>query len=118
MDIKELQELNAGQLHQIFSLRQEIEKQKEEIKHLKELLVQAVPVISTVPMTDEEYIARVELAKLKQKSDSEILTYEEAKKVELYFKVIRTILSPKESEQPGNVKEYSTADLLSQIKDN
>lgn len=109
---KDFEQLCEQQINEIFSLRQEVEKQREEIKHLKDLLYNATPLISTdSKISDEEFISLNELKKLKQKSEQEPLTYEDAKKVELYFKVVREIRNPKEK-AGGKAKELSTEELL------
>lgn len=116
MKIKDLQALCDTQLSQIFELRQTIQSQTEEIKHLKDLLYNATPVISTdTSISDEEFIAINELKKLKGKSEQQELTFEDAKRVELYFKVIKAIRAPKEKQDDGQIKEFSTEDLLSEI---
>ena len=116
IDKKELQAICNAQIDQIFELKSEIEKQKQEILHLKDLLYNATPVISpTSTIADEEFIALNELKKLKYKSQQEDLTYEDAKRVELYFKVINTIKNPKQKEDELKPKKYSTEELLSQV---
>lgn len=116
--IDEIQQICDAQIAQIFSLRQEIEKYKKEIDHLKTLLYNATPLISTDnKMTDEEFIALNELKKLKFKSENEDLTYEDSKRVELYFKVLNAIRHPKEEKVKEPFKEVSTEDLLSQLSE-
>jgi len=117
--IDEIQELCDAQIAQIFSLRQEIEKYKKEIQSLKETLYNSSPLISKdTKITDEEFIALNELKKLKFKSEHEDLTYEDAKRVELFFKVLHSIRNPKEEKAKEPLKEVSTEELLSQLTEN
>ncbi len=114
--IDEIQELCDAQIAQIFSLRQEIEKYKKDIKELKQAFFNNTGMKSD--LTDEEFIAINELKKLKLKSETEDLTYEDAKRVELYFKVLNAIRLPKEDKTKEPLKELTTEDLLSQLSEN
>ena len=73
-------------------------KLEEENKQLLSLVEKTVPIISDKPVrpsldlgTDEEEIAKMEIYKLKQKSMNEKeLTLEEAKRLEIYTKIINS----------------------------
>lgn len=116
--IDEIQELCDAQIAQIFSLRQEIEKYKKEIEQLKQQRFSSTSLISSdSKLSDEEFIALNELKKLKYKSENEDLTYEDSKRVELYFKVLNAIRNPKEEKIKEPLKEVSTEELLSQLSE-
>lgn len=116
--IDEIQELCDAQISQIFSLRQEIERYKKENEQLKQKMFSSNPLISLdTKMSDEEYIAINELKKLKYKSETDDLTYEDSKRVELYFKVLNAIRNPKEDKIKEPLKEVSTEELLSQLSE-
>lgn len=116
--INEIQEICDAQIAQIFSLRQEIEKYKKEIESLKRQSISSSMISLETKISDEEFIAINELKKLKYKSESEDLTYEDSKRVELYFKVLNAIRYPKEDKIKEPLKEVSTEELLSQLTEN
>lgn len=89
---------------------------EEEIKHLKKLLEGAVPVISDRPQVDfsandEEAIAREQLFRLKQLSNEKELTLEEAKRVEIFSKIL-TAGKGKPKDINGNSRQPNEAELL------
>lgn len=113
-------ELKSYAAAQYKTLQQTMKKNKElqeEIEHLKKLVAGAVPIIkkdsdSNISVgTDSEEIAKIELRKLKERSYQEVLTLEEAKRVEIYTKILSTkadVLKPGERE----VKELDASSLL------
>jgi hypothetical protein len=103
------------------TLMQVMKKNKEltdEVEHLKKLVSGAVPIIrpDNSPISvgsDEEEIAKIELRKLKEKSmDSEPLMLEDAKKVEIYSKILSSKLK-KDDGKEREVKELEVSQLLS-----
>ena len=89
---------------------------QDEIKHLKKLLEGAVPVINDKPnvdfsANDEESIAREQLFLLKKISNDKELTMEEARKVEIYSKILS---APKNKSRDINVnsKQLEAGELL------
>jgi hypothetical protein len=106
------------------TLMQLMKKNKEltdEVEHLKKLVTGAMPIIkdnaSPVAVgTDEEEIARIELRKLKEKSmDSEPLMLEDAKKLEIYSKILNKQSKDKDDKE-REVKEIDSSQLLAIVE--
>lgn len=99
----------------LVELTKKNKKYEDEIKHLKKLLEGAVPVISNKPIdfsaNDEESIAREQLFRLKQISNEKELTLEEAKRVEIFTKILN---SPKDKSRTieAQSKNIDTSELL------
>ena len=91
---KQLQALkreNVAAMRTIEKLLKDLNKKKEEIEHLKEMLTQTVPVIKEAPKVDldisaEEEIAEVQLNKIRQAARDRTLTLEEARIYDLLVK--------------------------------
>jgi hypothetical protein len=91
---------------------------QDEVDHLKKLVTGAVPIISDGSKpdlsigSDEEEIAKMELRKLKMDSmGNEPLTLEQAKRVEIYSKILNSrIKTPPNNER--EVKELNSDALL------
>lgn len=102
------------------TLQQVMKKNKEltdEVEHLKKLVVNgAIPLLkkedSDLSMgSDSEEIAKIELRKLKERSYQEVLTLEEAKRVEIYTKILSS--KPEEKNKgEREVKELDASQLL------
>lgn len=119
-DISEVQAFAEAQHKTIVELTKKISKLEEEKLHLEKLLNKTVPIL-VEPQSNiiksgniedhEENICRMELKKLHDLSLERTLTLEEAKKVELYTKLLLALNNvPKRMEKP--VREFSTDDLL------
>jgi len=98
----------------ISNLKVELDRLKEEKQHIEKLLVNQNPELSLGPSLetdDEESICRMQLRLLKNVSMSRELTLEEAKRVEIYTKILNNKLN-----QPKTVvvktKSISNEDLL------
>lgn len=96
----------------LVELTKKNKKYEEEIKHLKKLLEGAVPVIaSNKPIefgaNDEESIAREQLFRLKQLSTEKELTLEEAKRVEIFVKILT---GPKDKMRTIEAKSKNLSD--------
>ena len=90
---------------------------QEEVMHLKALLDGAVPTFSpelgTIDQSskDEEIIAKLEIQKLRHHSMSRELTFEEARKLEIFTKVIAAS-NKGEKKEVFDTKSLSTQALL------
>lgn len=94
---------------------------QEEVDHLKKLVAGAVPIIKTEDSpiavgSDEEEIAKIELRKLREKAmDSESLMLEDAKKVEIYSKILNS-RNKGEDKKEREVKELDSSALLALVE--
>ncbi len=94
---------------------------QDEVDHLKKLVAGAVPIIkkddSPILMgTDEEEIAKIELRKLREKAmDPDCLMLEDAKKVEIYSKILSS-KSKKEDNKERDVQELDATALLALVE--
>ena len=117
-DLVELKDYCQAQYKTIVNQSKKINELESEVEHLKSLLSQTVPIIS--PETDvsllitknEESIAQMELKKLRDTSLSRELTMEEARKTEIYSKILQQVNANKKKKDPGT-KDKGTDELLS-----
>lgn len=90
-----------AQHNTIVSLTKKIQKLEEEKAHLEKLLSSSTPLVQSertssiiqsnsggILTDDEESICRMQLKKLRDKSLTDELTLEEAKRVEIYTKIL------------------------------
>lgn len=114
-NLEDLQAFAKAQQKTLIELTKKNKNYEDEIKHLKKLLEGAVPVINDRPVdfssNDEESIAREQLFLLKQISKEKELTMEEARKVEIYSKILST-LKGKPKDINGSSKQLSEGELL------
>ena len=93
----------------------------DEVEHLKKLVSGAVPIVRNEesPLSvgsDEEEIAKIELRKLREKAmDSESLMLEDAKKLEIYSKILSS-KSKKEDNKERDVQELDATALLALVE--
>lgn len=121
----ELQSFATAQYTTILDQSSKIKKLEDEVKHLKKLLESTAPLIGDSSKTsafidgeDEATICRTEIAKLRDISTQRELTYEEAKKVDMYAKLLITLHSQPKSKD-DKTKNMKEADLLliAEVKD-
>lgn len=89
-DIGELRQILGAQELNNKKLVEKLKEKDDEIKHLKTLLKDSVPVVGNIErieIQEEELIAEMQLQKLKNISQKRDLTLEEARKFEIYSKV-------------------------------
>lgn len=89
----------------------------EEVEHLKSLVAGAVPIIKSNKSSDLDVesdqmeIAKIEIRKLRDRSYEAVLTLEEAKRLEIYTKILSS--GPEKSKQgEREVKELDSNSLL------
>lgn len=126
-DLAELRVFSEAQQKTIIKLTKKNKELEEEITHLKKLLETTVPVISTESSpaisaekfltSDQEAICRMQLNRLKEVSYERELTLEEAKRVEIFSKIINVLEnSPKTIKV--ETKGIDSKDLMSLIEHN
>ena len=116
---KEFDDLKAfanAQQKTLIELTKKNKAYEDENKHLKKLLEGAVPVINDRPTVDfsandEESIAREQLFLLKQISKDKELSMEEARKVEIYSKIL-SAPKGKSRDINANSKQLEAGELL------
>jgi len=99
-DFASLQKYAEAQYKTILSLSRRVKVLEEENVELKDLLEKSTPVLNeekknfvayqVEASSDEEMIAKVQLARMKEISMDRELTLEEAKRVEIFTKILNT----------------------------
>jgi hypothetical protein len=97
-DISSLQKYAEAQYKTILSLSRKVKVLEEENVELKDLLEKSTPLLNeekknfvayqVEASSDEEMIAKVQLARMKEISMGRELTLEEAKRVEIFTKIL------------------------------
>jgi len=124
-DLAELRVFSEAQQKTIIKLSKKNKELEEEIVHLKKLLEGQTPLIQTSTQppsvgekfltSDQESICRMELNKLKQVSFERELTLEEAKRVDIYSKILNVLEnSPKTIKV--ETKSIPSQDLMSLVQ--
>lgn len=124
-DMAELRVFSEAQQKTILKLSKKNKELEEEVSHLKKLLESQTPLIQTdtsagLPAekfltSDQEAICRMELNKLKQNSFDRELTLEEAKRVDIYSKILNVLEnSPKTIKV--ETKSIPSQDLMSLVQ--
>ena len=127
-EVKTLSELRAfseAQQKTIVKISKKNKELENEIVHLKKLLESQTPIIKTEAenqsvgekflTSDQEAICRMELNKLKQVSFERELTLEEAKRVDIYSKILNVLEnSPKTIKV--ETKNASSQELISLVQ--
>lgn len=124
-DFKDYAELHlfAQSQHKLINdLSKKVVKLEEENKHLKYLLETTTDVVSKPKIVDlsepdEETISRIQLAKIKENAFNRELTFEEAKKVEVYSKILNTALQNKKKTIEVSAQSIDSADLMKMLED-
>ena len=110
---------NKAAMLTIDKLLKEANQKNEEIKHLQNLVANAVPVIKkesqliSVSVTPEEEIAQTQLERLRQAAKTRILTLEETRMFDLLVKNKRLVLDESTINLGKNqYRDVADADLL------
>lgn len=100
-DLAELRAFSEAQQKTIVKLSKKNKELEEEVAHLKKLLESSAPIVAVdnAPTfqadkfltTDQEAICRMQLNKLKEVSYERELTLEEAKRVEIFSKILNVL---------------------------
>lgn len=121
-DVIELQSYAEAQYNTIVKLSTENKNLKEEVTHLKKLLESTTPLIqqnTTVErliVSDEEAIAKIQLEKIRDLSLSRELTLEEAKRFEIFYKVLSSVRNTPKTIR-SDIKQLDEGQLLALIED-
>lgn len=116
-DFEDIRPYIESQFKTITVLTKENTSLKEEIKHLKSMLMDSVPIIGgqTAEITNEEQICLTEIKKLKDLTEIQVLTYEDTKKLDIFVKTLKLLREKTKKSQP-DVSGLSEKDLLSSIE--
>lgn len=117
--LKELRQYCNSQYAVINSLNKKIVMQEEEIKHLKELLTKSAAIVDDSSgslqiykdISDEQATCLMQIKILRDRSMSGELTFEEAKKLDIYTKLLMQLNSGEKSEE-NVTKSLSDEELL------
>lgn len=100
-------------------LVEKIQKQNEEIDHLKKLLDGVTPVIHEKSPNGLPYgqlLCEMEILRLEKIASGRALTMEEAKKFDIYNKNLLAIKKPKLEKEDDHKLEYDEKSLLEIVK--
>lgn len=123
-DLVELQAFAEQQHKTIVKLSKEIDEANRKVQHLEGLLKNISPEVGSSALSlstdpEEKQIAEVQLGRLNEVSKVRELTHEEAKKVELYSKILQTFHEKKQKViTADSIETKSTADLLRLVEPN
>lgn len=123
-DFKELAELKnyaEAQYNTIVELTKKKQHLENEVLHLKGLLESTAPLLPTENLveklitSDEEAIAKMQLSKLRDLSLTRELTLEEAKRFEIFYKVLNSLRSNSKTID-GKSKSLKDNELLALLE--
>lgn len=123
-DLKELQKYCDSQFATITELSKEIKKLEEENKSLKKILENSSQLLDKdertgsiiIVSSDSEAICVLQLTKLKTLGNERELTYEEAKKVDIYTKLLFEIREGNKDKADEKLKNLTDAELIKLVK--
>lgn len=121
-DYSELKLFSEAQHKTITDLSKKLIKLEEENRHLKSLLETTTDIVSKPKIVDlsepdEETIARVQLARLKDNSFNRELSLEECRKVETYSKILNILNQNKKKTIEVSAQAISNDDLMKMLED-
>lgn len=122
LEVKQLQAYSNAQANTIVELSKKLKIKEDEITHLKKLLEGSVPLVKEnsngvlkFEASDQEYICRTEINKLRDISRDRELSLEDCKKFDIYSKILKDLQNaPKTIEIQA--KKLSDAELLAVIE--
>jgi hypothetical protein len=122
--LKELRQYCNSQYSVILSLNKKIVQVEEENKHLKELLAKSTPILDNSSgqlevykdLTDELAVCIMQIKIMREKSLAGELTFEDAKKLDIYTKLLIQLKTGKKPEEAAT-KALSDEELLKLIND-
>ena len=120
-DYAKLQAYSNAQTNTIIELSKKLKGAQDEVTHLKKLLEGSVPLVKAEgsiadKADDREYICRTEISKLRDISRDRELNNEEARRFDIYCKILKELNLDTESKGESEAKKTSTADLLALVK--
>lgn len=118
--VAELRAFAEAQAKTITQLTQKLQKFEEENKQMLRLVEGVVPIVGSSNLelevgSDEEEIARVELRKLREHSMKRELMQEEARRVEIYAKIL---IQARQGNKPvdAKYKKIDSKELLALVE--
>jgi hypothetical protein len=118
----ELRTYSNEQYAVILALKEENDKLKTEVLHLKTLLIAATPLVPVEPVkievSPEQAICEIQINKLQEKAQSREMTLEETKRLEILIKSLYLIKekgSGAISAEYTNIPANTTLESLAQI---
>lgn len=121
-DMSSLQDFAEAQHRTIIELTKKLSDSEEKRKQVERMLGTNLPTTSNslikpgVFEDHEENICRMELKKLHDLSMERTLTLEEAKKVELYTKLLLALDIAARKKEPKDITDVSTDELLAIVE--
>ena len=112
--LAEMKAYSEAQTKTIIDLTKKLRSAEEQVKHLKMLVENTVPVTIDDGASDEEKISRQQLYYMKIKSEKEELTLEETKRVEIYTKILAQLKNNNKN-NTETTKDFKTEDLLALV---
>lgn len=118
--LAELRQYCNSQFQVITNLNKKIVQQEEEIKHLKELLTKSTAIMDDSngslqvykDVSDELATCLMQIKLLKEKSVGGELTFEDAKKLDIYTKLLLQINNGKGKEKEASTEKLTDEELL------
>ena len=116
-DFAELEAYSRAQYLTIVDLTKKLQKAEEEAKHLLGLVGhQPTNIIPSSELLDnEEMICIVQIERLRQISESRELTLEEARKLEIFNKIVAGVRQEKTKDVSGKAGALSNKELIAQL---
>lgn len=115
----ELQQYCNSQYKTILELTKKLQLLEDENKHLKQLFDGSTVIVNKVDKykeySNEEAVCMEQIDRLKEVSTARELSYEEAKKLDIYTKLLLNIQSKKSQEDNG-LSSINEADLLKSLE--
>jgi len=119
----ELRKFADAQNKTIIELTKKLAQAEAEKKHLQELLNGVVPSTGTdlvvdtaVRINEEELICRQQLSMLRRISDHQQLTLEEARKVEIYTKLLTQLTRTSPQDINTSAKNLTDSELIKKLQ--
>lgn len=122
--MSELQAYAGAQFNQITSLNKKLSKLEEENAHLKKLIDSGVPALKEagqlidlgLQISNEELICVTQIKMLKESALNRELTLEEAKKADIYIKILSGLNAGKKPEIQIQSSQLSERELLQLVE--
>lgn len=121
-DHAKLQAYSNAQTNTIIELSRKLKGAQDEVTHLKKLLEGSVPLVKAEGSSiadkadDQEYICRTEISKLRDISRDRELNMEEARRFDIYCKILKELIPNGLKKSESEAKKTSTADLLALVR--
>lgn len=117
--LEEWENFAEAQFQVITNLNKEINQLKQEKKHVEELLKSSVPTLPSATedtVSPEEQICRDQLRLLNSSSKERELSAEEARKVDVYTKLLISLSNSSGKKKPSEIDHLKNEDLLKLVE--